>query len=375
MDPFNVVARSTRQVYFLANASLFKHPLANRILSTLYCIRVERYQDVDGRAVQNEKAFAHSIAFLKRGGCLYVAPEGTSEVERHLRKIKTGTARIALAAEAANNFQLGVRIIPTGINYSDPTAFRSDVVVEAGPPILVSDFREQYLRDEWEGVTALTLAIRHGLEKQMVHTFDTSEDEALRALEAVSHTENPVRLRRQPGRSRLLLKVLRDQGVKTPELQTYHQFLFRNRLSDEAVAGKGPGFFQMLLLIVGAPLALFGWINHLLPCCVPWLLNRRFNVWPCYDATYKYVAGLVFLPLFYALQISLVAKWTDWGWLYAGALPLSGLWTDYSLRQLRRLQAVSRWKKIRLKLPEQAALMTDLRTSFIPILPSKQADE
>ena len=76
MDPFNVVARSKRVVYFLANASLFKHPVADRLLRTLYCIRVERVQDVSDRPLQNEKAFEQSINFLGKGGCLYVAPEG-----------------------------------------------------------------------------------------------------------------------------------------------------------------------------------------------------------------------------------------------------------------------------------------------------------
>ena len=108
--------RSNRQVAFLANASLFASSFANWFLSQ-YCVPIQRKTDVANKNVDNDKSFERCDAFLSNGGCLYIAPEGTSDMERRLRPIKTGTARIALSAEAKNAFQLGLKIIPVGLTY------------------------------------------------------------------------------------------------------------------------------------------------------------------------------------------------------------------------------------------------------------------
>ena len=73
------------------------------------------------------------------GGCIYIAPEGTSVVERRVRTIKTGTARIALSAENKSDFNLGTTIIPVGLSYTAPLNFQNEVLLNVGQsPIEVS---------------------------------------------------------------------------------------------------------------------------------------------------------------------------------------------------------------------------------------------
>lgn len=159
LDPLNVAIKVSAEVKFLANASLFKNPVADWLLRQLYCIPIERYQDTGGKPLNNAESFEQASNFLSKKGCLYVAPEGSSFVERKLRKIKTGTARIAFDAEKRNNWQLGLTILPIGLEYSDPTKFRSELVVQFGKPIRVADFREDYEADPVNGVYCLTEAI------------------------------------------------------------------------------------------------------------------------------------------------------------------------------------------------------------------------
>lgn len=329
MDPFNAVARVKRIVFFLANASLFKHPVVDRILSTLYCIKIERYSDTGGKPLQNEEAFAQCREFLQKGGCLYVAPEGTSEAERKLRRIKTGTARIALSAEAANGFELGIKILPVGLNYSDPRYFRADIQVRAGEHIRVSDFREIFERDPWEAVERLTEAIHAALSRLIVDASDDEEEAELSVLEDLAQTETPLPFAQTVDRSQELLRRWRRfDGAKEP-VQTYGRSLREHGLSDRVVAGWKPGPGFRLSLLAGALPAVYGYLNHLLPCGLPALIDRKFNRWPCYEATYKYVSGLVLAPLFYFLQIKLVAALTDLELWYAISLPLTGFFTDW----------------------------------------------
>ena len=370
MDPFNVVGRSNRIVFFLANASLFKHPLANWILRNLYCIRVERYEDVSDRPVKNESAFAQSINFLQNGGCLYVAPEGTSEVARRIRKVKTGTARIALAAEAANDFQLGTQILPVGLIYSDPRFFRETLIVSPSSLIQVSDYKELFLKDEWLAVEALTDAIHAGLSANIIDTETDEQDETLRGLELISQTENPLPLAPRTRRTQQQLEKIRD-GLLSDALQNrlrnYFQELSQHRFSDESLAGKWRYLPQLILFLLGLPIALFGLVNHLLPCGIPWLVNKKLNVWACYDATYRYVSGLIFFPLFYYLQIRFSTLFMDW-WIYAILLVLSGLFVDYYLRKFGSWMQGLRWSRFSKKYPEKANFLELERKEILQAL-------
>ncbi len=101
-----------------------------------------------------------------------------------MQKIKTGTARIALGAEAQNNFELGVQILTIGINYSDAPTFRSDVWVNVDEPIRVADFKEAYEKDQFEAVRALTEVIRQRLEQNLIIT-DDEEDEFVQNIETI----------------------------------------------------------------------------------------------------------------------------------------------------------------------------------------------
>ncbi|MBK7475084.1 MAG: 1-acyl-sn-glycerol-3-phosphate acyltransferase [Haliscomenobacter sp.] len=104
IDPLNAAFRVSSPVYFLANASLFKKPVAAKILRFLYSIPIERPKDTHGRPIDNKASFEACVAHLKKGRHLYVAPEGESQMERRLRPLRTGTARIALTAENAFGF-------------------------------------------------------------------------------------------------------------------------------------------------------------------------------------------------------------------------------------------------------------------------------
>ncbi|HET8617402.1 MAG TPA: 1-acyl-sn-glycerol-3-phosphate acyltransferase, partial [Acidimicrobiales bacterium] len=66
-----------------------------------------------------------------------VFPEGTTHDDPTIRPLRTGVARIALAASAAG--VEGVRIVPVGISYEDKVAVRGRALVEFGPPLAVGD--------------------------------------------------------------------------------------------------------------------------------------------------------------------------------------------------------------------------------------------
>ncbi len=337
LDPLHAVVNVRGIVYFLANASLFKYKLSAWLLNRLYCIPVERVQDVNGRPLHNEPNFARARRHLSQGGKLYVAVEGSSYAERRLRKVKTGTARIALQTEAEHGFKLGICILPTGINYEDPNAFRKPVLVIYDEPIRVTDFAQQYQKDSSAAVLALTDTIAQRLDKLIINTADEAEDELLRKLETLLQNEEPLPLYRHFLRTKTLQQKLRQSASSAPEeyasmvkgVKKYFDKLSQLGLSDAAVnTPLCP--IRMTLLTFGLPFALAGGLMHWPAGFSIRALSRGLNKDIHWMSTYNYVPSLVIYPLYYWLEAKLVSFWLPgWAWGFTAAFILLGLWWDW----------------------------------------------
>ncbi len=95
-------------------------------------IAVTRTQDEGDRA-GNEQALQECLGHLHAGGSLFVFPEGTSTLgPRHL-PFKTGALWLIL--EYLEHPGPPLQVIPVGIHYECPWAFRAKVEVVLGEPL------------------------------------------------------------------------------------------------------------------------------------------------------------------------------------------------------------------------------------------------
>lgn len=352
LDPLNVAVEVQDEIFFLANASLFKHPVAAWLLSRLYCIPIERQQDTAGKPLNNAAAFEQSSQFLSKGGCLYVAPEGSSFVERRLRKIKTGTARIAFAAESANDFKLGLTILPVGLNYTDPTRFRSQLLTLFGDPIKVADFRGEYEADPVEAVRSLTEAIAQGLAPLLIDCEDEPQDRLLRQLETQLQNDRPLPALESLHRSQALLARLRRWKADQPaDYEAFSALVFSYaekarllRISDRTVS-KPESLGFSLGIVLGFPGMLVGYLSHWMPAFFTKKITDAINGDFHWIPTYKFAAGILIYPFFLWLQTWLVGilaescglgNWVKWAYLLS-IVPL-GLVAEWWLKKWRYRQ-------------------------------------
>jgi glycerol-3-phosphate O-acyltransferase/dihydroxyacetone phosphate acyltransferase len=185
MDPIVIAAMLPQQVYFLTNGSVFRNPLVGWLLGKMHMIPIYRKEDVSGQTPDNRASFARCFDFLAGKGTLLIFPEGSSVHERKLRKLKTGTARIALGAEAEHNFNLGVQILTIGLNYSDPIRFRSELFINVDAPIQVADYAGCLCERPGRSCNQLTEEMRLRLEQHIIVTRHQEEDNLARNIEAV----------------------------------------------------------------------------------------------------------------------------------------------------------------------------------------------
>jgi len=317
MDPLNIVIRINRPVFFLANASLFKNPLAARILGFLFTLPVERAQDVSGRPVQNAKNFEAVIRHLQKEGNIWIAPEGGSERAWQVRPLKTGLARLALQALEELPEPDRLTILPVGLTYGCPGQPGGGLVVMAGPPIRVNAFASSYREGRNPAIRQLMRAVEAQLHPLLVHCPDAEAERRLRWADQLAQSRQPLsgihRFHRlQLGAHRLTTWPAERRKAWEQKADALRRDLAQANIAPHRLTSRPlwpPEFLDVLLLLAGMPLALWGLLNNLLPMGLPWLIRHRLQIDKEYDDTLLVLAGLVTVPLFYGMQALFAARW------------------------------------------------------------------
>jgi len=326
LDPLNTASRIHQHSFFLANASLYKSAIGNWFFTTFYCVPIERPKDRGGRKISNADSFAKCDEHLSNGGCLYIAPQGYSQIKRRIDKIKTGTARIALSAENSSDWKLGLEILPFGLNYESPRFFRTDLLINTGTPIRVADYQQAYLEDDYEAARMLTRDLQTAMELLLPDTKDDEEDAFVKQLEEIRQTEQPLEMEPAFHRSKKMIQRLHNADatfynkIKTAT-ENYRKELVAQNINDDTVIKslsiKKIGFYlkNIGLLILGFPFFLYGAINHILLAGIPAILPKIMKIYPGYDSNIKTVSGMVLWPILYWLQGKLVYNLTGEWWI------------------------------------------------------------
>jgi glycerol-3-phosphate O-acyltransferase/dihydroxyacetone phosphate acyltransferase len=136
VDPVFLLCLAPRRVSFLAKAPLFRMPVIGYLVRSLDSLPVYRRQDEGEDVSKNTETFVAARKLLANGGTIGICPEGVSHDEPGLKPIKTGAARISLAAVSTDEVS-ALQIVPAGLYYTSKTSFRSSALLYFGKPIQV----------------------------------------------------------------------------------------------------------------------------------------------------------------------------------------------------------------------------------------------
>lgn len=374
MDTVLLGARTDRQIHYMARSGLFKNPLVRLLFNQVGVIPIYKADATDGdHSRKNVDSFERAYQTLEAGDCIGIFPEGANSPDRQVRQLKTGTARIALAAEDRNQFQLGVRILPVGLNFDDRDRFLSSVLVRFGTPIDVRDYADEYAEDQRATVRKLTDRIQkklrrlathihdernrqlvmdihqiygHELRRQLIGEIDTELDLRPlkhRLIDRARSADQP----RQDLEDRFDIEQLiadavdhyqrNDPGVVARlrmDIRRYRDHLeqvrLRHELLEDGIKEQGQRREAIKMtayaILLGAP-AIWGLINNFVPFVITRFVVKR-QPDEAMVTFAGFATGLVAFPLFYFLQ--------SWGWwrmteqsipvvvLYLTSLPITG---------------------------------------------------
>ncbi len=117
----------------------------------------------------------HGMELLKQRESLVIFPEGGIFRDGNVHSLKPGVARLALSAESTHP-GLGVKILPIGINYSQPyPQWGADVSIRIGCAIEVANYNHGSIKQDAKKMTAdlaKTLQnLSHHQPEITTHTF------------------------------------------------------------------------------------------------------------------------------------------------------------------------------------------------------------
>jgi glycerol-3-phosphate O-acyltransferase/dihydroxyacetone phosphate acyltransferase len=390
VDPLVIFRTGGRQSRPLAKAPLFDQALVGTVLKGLGGLPVYRRQDDPALMHMNDRTFDAAVAALHRGEAVQIYPEGQSHSEPSMAPLRTGAARIALQAESAGAWSLGLRVQPVGLTYTRKHRFRGSVLAVFGEPFAVTGWREAYEADPRTAARALTDEIARHLEAITLNFDHPEEAELVEVAERLySRERRMARPRQRVGLAERLPRLQTfARGVRwlreaDPEaftrlqrsVQRYQRLLtfFGAREGDvpkryrpAAVAAYAAR--QLFLLGVVLPLALIGAVVWLVPTLTTRLIAPRFRPELDQVATYKLGVAVIAFPIWLLVMLAAVTLAGSLGWalLSLGVLPSLGLaavaWKDRQARvreDLRVFLRVLRHPGGRDRLAEQREQLAD----------------
>jgi glycerol-3-phosphate O-acyltransferase/dihydroxyacetone phosphate acyltransferase len=341
VDALLVSTTMRRRVQMTAKATLFEHPLLAPLLRAVGVVPLRRAKDelaarrAGAPSVErNAESFQQVTAALVQGGAVLVFPEGISHDEPALAPLKTGAARMALAASEAGAD--GLRLLPLGLIFERKEEPRSRVLIRVGDPIDVGAWRTRTAPSgDAAGLTAdLDVALRH------VTLNFASEARARRAValagalaaltDAPPTVAEPRSLATEAELARRIETATDALENAPPEVVAHaDRFIARMNALDERLRTQGAALSDVrisprlrhgarfvaregLMFAATLPVALLGRVMHWIPLRLGRMLAMRpLARDPSRDqpAMRTIVLGLAFVLVWYAIQALLVTRW------------------------------------------------------------------
>lgn len=229
LDPAVIWATAGRDIRFLAKSTLFEGPL-RPLLAGAGAIPIYRKLDQGVDTSRNTEMFAAVAAALADGDAICIFPEGVSHSKGRLEPLRSGAARMALAAERNGT---PVAMVPVGLNFDRQAVFRSRVTVVFGKPFDGRDLLPATEAELPSAVRALTDRIAGHIRRLLIEA-DPRADAAL--VDRVDRLYAAARGRPADPKERLSRRRTIAAGIERLRLADpvkYDELLLRLRRYDQ----------------------------------------------------------------------------------------------------------------------------------------------
>jgi 1-acyl-sn-glycerol-3-phosphate acyltransferase len=384
LDPAVIWATAGRDVRFLAKSTLFQTPL-RPILAGAGAIPVYRQIDRGVDTSKNAEMFEAVAAALAAEDAICLFPEGISHSSGKLEPLRTGAARMALAAERGGT---RVALVPVGLNFDRKTTFRSRVTVVYGRPFSAADLLPGSDAELARPVRALTDRIAEHMRGLLIEA-DPQADAAL--VDRVDRLYAAARGRPADAAERLARRRTIAGGIdrlRAAAPDRYDELLLRLRRYDERLQRFGIrdrhldwhistadamtfAVRELLFALVLMPLSALGFAVFFVPYQLTGIAARLSTKERDVIATAQVLTGVAI----YAAWVAVLSAGAGWLWGRTAAvvtallLPVLAFVSLLALeREAAVLDAVRAWLLLRRARPDTRARLRRHRSELADVL-------
>lgn len=344
MDGILVGSYLPQPLHFTMRADMFRKPFARFCLRELNVSPVYRLEEGLENVHKNVEAFSSIYEILKKNGNFIMFSEGICVQEKRLQKLRKGTARLAFGAE--EKFGLDVHIVPVGINYTYPSRFRKEVMINFHDSFSINELKDLYKEHPARALLAFNDKCDIGLRKEVIIIEDPKNDwlaEQLLKMERHNMVLPFFRWRfdtddRRQAEKRVSEKLNQlsrtsQAGLESlsKKVENYFTLLAKSRLRDENVARKlDMGLLRYFSVLAGFPIFIAGFVANLIPFIIPKIICDRLIKDPRFYSSVFIGLFTVLYLIYFPVLLILSAIFAGWiGFLLALLVPVSGFCVLY----------------------------------------------
>lgn len=355
------------RLVFMARSDIFKNPFVAAILYFLRMLPIFRIKDGYSEVKKNDKIFIKTIAVIKKKIGLVIMAEGNHGSKRRLRPLKKGFARIAFQTEEANDFKLNMQVVPIGIDYSDYDNFRTELLINFGDPILISDYKNAYKENPAIAINQLKDKLAESLKQLMVQIKSEQYYELYNELREIYKEEMALKMgfpsTNQPYKLQTdqelisRLEILEEKN--TAEMSAFQKLVLRYRdairkqgLNYTTVRKKPDSTFRLfgksLLFFLASPVFIIGWLLNYIPFGFSIYIGLKMKD-PQFKSSVKFAISMLLWPLFHLLEtLAIWIIFNDWllTFSFFVAMPILGIFARAYWVSFKEFQMNWRWSNL-----------------------------
>ena len=368
MDALAILCTKDRQPVFVARADIFQKPLIIAILNFLRILPIYRKRDGGNSSDNNQETFDLILKVLHSKQAVGMMPEGTHNEIKRLRTLQKGVFRLAMQAQEAFGNSPMVKIVPVGLEYTNTSKFRSDVIVNYGKAIEVSGFYDLYVENHARAFKQMQDTLSEKMREGMIDIANDRHYNEIERLRVLYQQQVVQRLgldcRKAEHRLQAQQKIvaaLQEYDQTNPDemsalcltAKNYLATLDQYNLRDWVVERQPYSLMSLLarsvLSLAGLPFWMLGMFFNYIPYKLSAFASRKIKD-PQFVSSVQFVAGLVLYPLYYLIMIVFLAIFVPFIWgklIMPLLLPVFGIFAYNYYLSIKKLVARFRFYKQR----------------------------
>ncbi|SMO83030.1 1-acyl-sn-glycerol-3-phosphate acyltransferase [Gracilimonas mengyeensis] len=315
MDALLVVCTVRPFIYFLTRAEAFRPPLQGWFLGTLNMLPVYRVRDGFSSIQKNNAIFEECFRYYGRNDAVLIFPEANHNLKRRIRPLSKGFTRLAFGGEEYYDWELDLQIVPVGLNYTAHREPRNIAHVCYGKPIPVKKYHAEFKEDEKAATDRMKAEVSKAMKKLVFHAPNLDTYPVQKLLWEVLEPDDAVLTDPATSNKRIkqtrphITEALKEEAKALTELAEKHDVDLRALAHPQSFSWKD----ALMLPVYGFSLA-----NNAIPYQAVRHLTTKVIKDHAFDASIKFLTGVLLLPLFYLVMCGILAlAGVEGSWLAA----------------------------------------------------------